>query len=611
MKLQKTMGLALSLLLAAALTPNVMADGADQGAYVLMNIPYAEFYAAELGAGDAAVDAVTSATKNKTRTATLAGGSYHVNADGTDTTGVTYPVYVEDLSLLAGYNEVTDASSVEITVTNRGKTSTTVFEGKEALFEAPSYSYYVLSDTPDCYKTLSADGKFSAVQGTVSAVDGVTAALTVGGHHTDIEISLEGTTGIEKGDAVNAVVLTTSDGAKTGLRHVVNIWRGTELGWNIGELDLGGKTVTNVRYITDSAVIDYPVAIEIPEAGYVLMNIPYADFYKAELGAEDAAVDAVTSATKNKSRTATLAGGSYHVNADGTDISGIVYPVFVKDLSVLDACKEITDASSVEITVTNRGQTFTSVYEGKEALFEAPSYSYYKLTEKPARSKALDAADGKFTFGAVGGRAATVEGVTAEVSYGGHHTDVEISLAGTEGIEKGDSVNAVILTTADGAKIGLRHVVNIWRGTELGWNYDELALLGKTITNIRYITDSAVIDYPVSVSLKQGASKADGRIAALKVFTIDALPADIENPVVSVYKVVGEGRNAVKEYIVENAPIVNGKATLTAPAEYGVTYSYVVTSGNYVPLNGTAESNIPLWNNIARRGLFGLFFGGR
>lgn len=345
------------------------------------------------------------------------------------------------------------------------------------------------------------------------------------------------------------------------------------------------------------------------QGAYVLMNIPYAEFYAAELGAEDAAVDAVTSATKNKTRTATLAGGSYHVNADGTDISGIVYPVFVKDLSVLDACKEITDDSSVEITVTNRGQTSTSVYEGMEALFEAPSYSYYKLTEKPARSKTLDAADGKFS--AVQGTVSAVDGVTAALTVGGHHTDVEISLEGTEGIEKGDSVNAVILTTADGAKIGLRHVVNIWRGTELGWNYDELALLGKTITNIRYITDSAVIDYPVSVSLKQGASKAEGKIAALKVFTIDSLPADIENPVVSVYKVVGEGRNAVKEYIAENAPIVNGKATLTAPAEFGVTYSYVVTSGNYVPLNGTAESNIPLWNNIARRGLFGLFFGGR
>ncbi|MBQ4193342.1 MAG: hypothetical protein II650_03715 [Clostridia bacterium] len=347
------------------------------------------------------------------------------------------------------------------------------------------------------------------------------------------------------------------------------------------------------------------------QGAYVLMNIPYAEFYAAELGAEDAAVDAVTSATKNKTRTATLAGGSYHVNADGTETTGVTYPVYVEDLSLLAGYNEVTDASSVEITVTNRGKTSTTVFEGKEALFEAPSYSYYVLTEKPARSKTLDAADGKFTFGAVGGRAAIVEGVTAEVAYGGHHTDVEISLEGTEGIEKGASVNAVILTTADGAKIGLRHVVNIWRGTELGWNYDELALLGKTITNIRYITDSAVIDYPVSVSLKQGAAKAEGKIAALRVFTIDALPADIENPVVSVYKVVGEGRNAVKEYIAENAPIVNGKATLTAPAEFGVTYSYVVTSDNYVPVNGTAESNIPLWNNIARRGLFGLFFGGR
>jgi hypothetical protein len=38
-------------------------------------------------------------------------------------------------------------------------------------------------------------------------------------------------------------------------------------------------------------------------------------------------VDAVTSATLNKPRTGTLAGGSYHVNADGSDISGVIYPV--------------------------------------------------------------------------------------------------------------------------------------------------------------------------------------------------------------------------------------------------------------------------------------------
>ena len=46
------------------------------------------FYAAE---GDADVDAVSSATKMKTR-ASLAAGSYHVNSDGTDISGITFPV---------------------------------------------------------------------------------------------------------------------------------------------------------------------------------------------------------------------------------------------------------------------------------------------------------------------------------------------------------------------------------------------------------------------------------------------------------------------------------------------------------------------------------------
>ena len=51
--------------------------------YVLMNIPYDKFYAAE---GDDDVDAVTSATKQKTRKSGLTAGSYHVNSDGTDIT---------------------------------------------------------------------------------------------------------------------------------------------------------------------------------------------------------------------------------------------------------------------------------------------------------------------------------------------------------------------------------------------------------------------------------------------------------------------------------------------------------------------------------------------
>ena len=78
--------------------------------YVLMNIPYAEFYAAEKDANGTAakVDAVSSATLQKTRSK-LAEGSYHVNADGSDISGVIYPVYVADLSALYGYNQVKDS----------------------------------------------------------------------------------------------------------------------------------------------------------------------------------------------------------------------------------------------------------------------------------------------------------------------------------------------------------------------------------------------------------------------------------------------------------------------------------------------------------------------
>lgn len=128
--------------------------------YVLMNIPYADFYAAELQ-NDVAVDGVTSATLNKTRTPRLVGGSYHVNADGSDITGITFPVKVGKGVSLKEFTRVTDESKVEITVTNRGQTSTTTYTGKDALFESASYSYYVLSEAPACYKeaTLGISGR--------------------------------------------------------------------------------------------------------------------------------------------------------------------------------------------------------------------------------------------------------------------------------------------------------------------------------------------------------------------------------------------------------------------------------------------------------------------
>ena len=597
MRFRKTVGMLLAALLSvASVSPVTAAEAAEDGSvYVLMNIPYADFYAEE-----GAADAITSATLNgKARNINVNGASYHQSEEAVTAEGIaggTFPVKVtaEILEALEGRGAqvITDSSSVSYEMNVRGTVTEMVLNGADALQEAPSYSYYVLSEEPVCYKeaAISAIGTvtFGEVQGTAET-GSVTGDAVIGGRHADIEISLSGAE-IDP-QTVSAAVITSDSGSSYALHHVVNIWRGTEIGWNLSDLDIGGETLTNIRYyLKDGTVKDYSCEIPISDAGYALMNIPYAEFYAAELGENDAAVDAVTSATKNKPRTGTLAGGSYHVDPEGTDISGVIYPVFVKDFAALADYTEITDESTVSVTVTNRGAESTTEYTGREALFEAPGYSYYKLTDKPTYYKTLND-DGSFS--AVSGRASTVEGVTAEVTYNARHADIEMSLSGTDGIEQGDTVSGVILTDSDGAKYGLRHIANIWRTTELGWNYDEFDLLGKTIVNIRYITQDAVIDYPAEIILKKAASEITAEFEDAETVVLSGLPEDMENPVASVYYVEGEGREAVNVYLAENVSVEEGKAALDTAAVDGMSYIVVVNSDNYIPLTATAAYSAP------------------
>ena len=569
--------------------------------YVLMNIPYADFYAAELGDGATAVDAVTSATKNKPRTGGLAGGSYHVNADGSDISGVIYPVRVSDTSALNGKTQITEESSVSITVTNRGTETTTEYKGSDALFESASYSYYVLDAKPSYYKelTVGADGAltFGPVIGESSAVSGVEGKITVGGRHTDIEISLTipENGGIVQGAAVSGVILTDSDGAKYGLRHIVNIWRGTEIGWNLGELNLNGKTIKNVRYITRDAVYDYPVELSIGNPGYVLMNIPYADFYAAEL--DGGAVDAVTQATlkfENKG----VAAGSYHVNDAATDadsdITGVTYPVFVPDLSALDAKLEIkaTDKKTINL-VTGREKTIAATeVEGADILFCAPSFSWLRLTEKPARYKTLTVGDGgAFTFGAVSGRATTVNDVTARINYETHHhNDAEIVLTGA-GIESDAIVGGVVLTDSDGVKYGLAHVQGIWQRTQLGWP-STTEIGGKTFTNVRFILRDSVIDCPLEFTVKpKMAGALSATFTGTRELTLTGLASDTANAKVTVTYVTGERPNTETHTVADNVPLVNGKATLTEDAISGQSYTVKVVSDNYGDKSASVQAS--------------------
>ena len=241
-------------------------------------------------------------------------------------------------------------------------------------------------------------------------------------------------------------------------------------------------------------------------SSYVQMNIPYADFYKAA-GVDNASeIDAVTSATKNKTRAGNLAGGSYHVNADGTDITGVSFPVKVLTPWALKNAKQVTDADSYDITVTLKGKESTTTYTGADALFENESYAYYKLSETPACyiTAWYNLLSGKWEFGKVHAAETTVEGTTVELNTNGHHTTYEMKISGFDLDYKANKVYGVVLTTADGSEYGLHHVTNIWHGTKLGFNADDpyfASIIGKTITQITFYAADGVYVLPVNVAL--------------------------------------------------------------------------------------------------------------
>lgn len=239
---------------------------------------------------------------------------------------------------------------------------------------------------------------------------------------------------------------------------------------------------------------------------YVMMNIPYDEFYAAVGVSSASEVDAVTSATKSKTRAGNLAGGSYHVNADGTDITGVTFPVRVWTPLALANYKQVTDADSYDITVTLRGSEVTTTYAGAKALFENPSYSYYKLSEEPAYyvNGWYDYFTGEMKFGTVNATATTVEGVSVEVKTQTRHADYELILSGFELDVSTNAVYGVVLTTASGEQYGLHHVTNIWRGTELGFDVADsyyASLVGQTVTGITYYTAEGVYELPVSVAI--------------------------------------------------------------------------------------------------------------
>ena len=226
---------ALAALAAAPFT----ASAADGKVYGTMNIPYADFYAAEID-NAYEVDAVSSATKARDEKSKakwqmnqeggLVAGTYN---DGNGTIlGVTFPVEVS----------ADDADKLE------------------------KYGFTKLDEKPAAYKEVSLDGDKLTVSKLVDTngeqkVDG-SATVSTATRYGDYQLNVKGYP--EETDFYG-VIVNTKEGDKYALRHLENIWRAGQISWSAGittkevhgnELKYDdykssmGKTVTSVAFIT-------------------------------------------------------------------------------------------------------------------------------------------------------------------------------------------------------------------------------------------------------------------------------------------------------------------------------------------------------------------------
>ena len=322
--------------------------------------------------------------------------------------------------------------------------------------------------------------------------------------------------------------------------------------------------------VAEESLQHLTAAIEALNSQYVLMNIPYDEFYKANV-TNDVKVDTFTSATKSKTRSGSLAAGSYHTDATGDAINGVTFPVKVTDDFYKDnKYTKVTDESSVDITVTNRGQTTTTTYTGKDALFESGDYSYYVLSEVPSYWKAATInEDGSYSFGKTNGVVKTIsEGVEAEFTTDSKYGDYQLNLDGLKtamGYDKNDTaaVYGVIVSTTEGNDYGMRHIENIWRVEELAWSTGfttqvhgcptssdhYVAMMGQHINKVTYYTDKGI--FTVAVGDENG-----------------------------IYVPVKTNTSAA----VENAMVTAGQTELTVslPEDFDAKYTFTDAKGNVI-----------------------------
>ena len=351
---------------------------------------------------------------------------------------------------------------------------------------------------------------------------------------------------------------------------------------------------------SDEEFSDQVSAEQTEGEAYVLMNIPYDDFYKAELKNNDVKVDAFTSATLNKSRTAGMMNGNsaYHTDVEGTNLAGVTFPVKVSDLALLKDQKKVTDDDSVTITVTNKGQTASNTYTGKDSLIENASYSYYVLSEVPGYYKELTVnEDGSFSFSDLkGAQEKTVE-ATAELKtqskYGDYQLKINNETFSSLISTSTDKIYGATVNTTDGTEYGMRHLENIWKGYELAWctgfttsvhgcptsSEHYKSMMGKTIDSVTYYTDKGIITFDVNDEKVLTKTGVTAEVTGIHTTDTEA--------VVTLDGTLPEGFAA--KYAVDGTEVVYADGKITTGTLEAGSHTLVIsdTNGEYAPIQAT------------------------
>ena len=243
----------------------------DSEVFVLQNIPFEAFFASEAEQFDALASPTQKAANGQ-----LSYGSFHEKKEDVKQStfeGITFPVKIK-MSTLKKISspEFTDESEVfEITTSIKGKDSTVRYSGKQNLFQSKKWSYYILDEEPKFYKeAFISNGSlsYSKIKGEKKNLGTLYIAKKENPKHTQgseyVVYTDEGKTTLKFNDAeysvdgselnaLNAVLVETSDGKIYGLTNLKNLFRGCEFGFS-ADSPLAGKTVKSLTFVTGKNV---------------------------------------------------------------------------------------------------------------------------------------------------------------------------------------------------------------------------------------------------------------------------------------------------------------------------------------------------------------------